>query len=427
MHDIVIGLFFGDEAKGATTDYLCSQKPVDFVVRFSGGPQTAHNVILEDGTHHTFSQFGSGTFRGAKTLLSRFALVNPLNLMREADALEAILGFDPLSLLYVSESSLLITPIHRAANQAREIQRGNGSHGSCGQGIGEARDYLAKFPEDAIVMGDLRDLPILARKMRRYWERIQDNLGMELPGDIDGIISSYADMLRERTLNIITDKEVTEYIRTAKTLVFEGTQGTLLDDYAGFHPHTTWSTTTIHNAQYLLEEAGITRSGYRVIGAMRTYLTRHGHGPFLSEFSKDYDWTQKFPEAHNKRGVFQGNWRVGRLDLNFLDYAIRANDSEVDAIALSHCDVPLDVIERSAIELTLARGDRKAQEDQTTAIFNATLLREIGANDISEALSIATLEELEADIEKVSGAPVLIRAYGPTASDRKWMNPEVSV
>jgi adenylosuccinate synthase len=426
MHNIVIGLLFGDEAKGATTDYLCSVEPVDFVVRFSGGPQTAHNVILEDGTHHTFSQFGSGTFRGAKTLLSRFALVNPLNLINEANALEEVLGFDPLSLLFVSENSLMITPLHRRANQTRERQRGAGAHGSCGQGIGESMDYSIRYPEHAPVIGDLRDLPALRRKLRLYKAWVEINLGVDLEDDVDEIIESYTAMMNERNINIITDYQVIQYIKNAKNLVFEGTQGTLLDENFGFHPHTTWSTTTVKNARWLLEAADIPRSQYRVIGAMRTYMTRHGHGPFLSEFPSDYDWSEKFPEPHNKRGVFQGAWRVGHLDLNFLAYAADANDEQVDAIALSHCDVPLDEIEYTDVRLDAPRrAGHDAQQRMTDAIFAARAKREEGES--YKMLPITELEDLENEIEFATGAKVLIRSYGPTAANRMWMDPEQSV
>src|SRR3954467_7607322 len=83
-HVIVVDLGYGDAGKGTVVDWLCTQGPVQAVVRFNGGGQAAHNVVLPDGRHHTFAQFGSGTLRGVPTHLSRFVVVDPLALTAEA-------------------------------------------------------------------------------------------------------------------------------------------------------------------------------------------------------------------------------------------------------------------------------------------------------------------------------------------------------
>src|SRR5579864_7866772 len=85
---LVQGLGYGDEGKGSIVDYLVRQEKAPLVVRFNGGAQAAHNVVTDDGRHHTFTQFGSGTFAGARTFLSRFMIVNPFTLLTEAKALE---------------------------------------------------------------------------------------------------------------------------------------------------------------------------------------------------------------------------------------------------------------------------------------------------------------------------------------------------
>ena len=76
---VIIGLGFGDEGKGSCVDYNVRAHEADLIVRFNGGAQCAHAVVLEDGRHHTFAQFGSGTLvPGCRTHLSRFMLVNPI-------------------------------------------------------------------------------------------------------------------------------------------------------------------------------------------------------------------------------------------------------------------------------------------------------------------------------------------------------------
>src|ERR1700722_28153 len=85
---VICGLGYGDEGKGATVDYICRTRGVKLICRFNGGPQTAHNVCLEDGRWHTFSQFGSGMFvPDVRTHLSHYMLVNPLNMANEEEHL----------------------------------------------------------------------------------------------------------------------------------------------------------------------------------------------------------------------------------------------------------------------------------------------------------------------------------------------------
>ena len=111
----------GDSGKDGVADWVSSDRPVHAVVRFNGGAQAAHNVVTDDGRHHTFAQFGSGSFTpGVRTHLSRFMLVDPLALAAEAAHLAAVGVRDALDLLTVDRDALLTTPYHRAANRARE-------------------------------------------------------------------------------------------------------------------------------------------------------------------------------------------------------------------------------------------------------------------------------------------------------------------
>lgn len=92
---IVAGIGFGDEGKGATVQYLCANHSATLVIRYNGGSQAGHNVIRFNSAtnseeHHMFSQFGSGSFtEGVRTLLSKYMLVNPGNMLNEAEALES--------------------------------------------------------------------------------------------------------------------------------------------------------------------------------------------------------------------------------------------------------------------------------------------------------------------------------------------------
>ena len=163
---IVVDLGFGDSGKGLLTDYLVRQSSAGVVVRYNGGAQAGHNVVAPDGRHHTFAQFGSGTFvPGVKTFLSRHVVIHPGALLVEGDILAGKGLPDVFSRLRVSENALVITPFHQAANRIRELMRGNGRHGSCGVGVGEAYAYSLTHDDESVRARDLLDPVTLWRKL----------------------------------------------------------------------------------------------------------------------------------------------------------------------------------------------------------------------------------------------------------------------
>jgi len=114
---LVVDLAFGDCGKGTLVDFLTRRCQPTAVVRFNGGPQAGHNVVTPDSRHHTFSQFGSGSFvPGVKTVLSRFMLIEPYALLNEARHLDSISVSDPLSRLIIHRNCLVISPCHQAAS-----------------------------------------------------------------------------------------------------------------------------------------------------------------------------------------------------------------------------------------------------------------------------------------------------------------------
>src|SRR6266516_2642538 len=116
-------------------------------------------------------------------------------------------------------------------------------------------------------------------------------------------------------VTITGDGHLAGLLRRDGCVVFEGAQGVLLDEWRGFHPYTTWSTTTFANAETLLAEAGQTATR---LGVVRCYMTRHGPGPFPTE-----DPTLELPELYNRHGTWQGAFRTGHLDAVALRYAVK--------------------------------------------------------------------------------------------------------
>ncbi|WP_280468180.1 adenylosuccinate synthetase [Nocardia cyriacigeorgica] len=329
-HLIVIDLGFGDAGKGATVDWLCSPEAaldVAAVVRFNGGAQAAHNVVAH-GRHHTFAQFGSGTFSGVPTLLSEHMLVEPIALAAEAETLARLGIADPLALLAVDSRALLTTPIHIAANRAREDARGSSRHGSCGRGIGETAWYA--FGHDAPTVADCLRPGVLSDKLHRlaaHYASIIEPSGHRYE-PIEALVQMYREFAA--AVRIVDDGELARLAGRGR-LIFEGAQGVLLDEWRGFHPHTTWSTVEPRNARAMLAGIGATGS---VLGVTRTYSTRHGAGPLPTE-----DAGLAIREPHNGYGPYQGGFRLGHLDPILLRYAVTVSGG-IDGLVLTHLDAP---------------------------------------------------------------------------------------
>ena len=196
--------------------------------------------------------------------------------------------------------------------------------------------------------------------------------------------------------------------------VFEGAQGVLLDEWRGFHPYTTWSTTTFANAEVLLAEAGETAVR---LGVVRCYLTRHGPGPFVTE-----DPTLEFPEPHNRHGTWQGAFRTGHPDAVALRYAVEVAGG-VDGVVLTH----LDVAARHRLRLCRAyqaggrrlsritpgpERDLRWQEQLTSTLLRA---RPVYDDPVLEDPA----QEWPGIFEEFLGAPVVLRSHGPAAADKR--------
>ncbi len=338
---ITVGLGFGDEGKGAVVDALTRRVGADLVVRYCGGSQAGHNVQLPDGRRHTFSQFGAGTLapERPRTYLGPAVVIDPPAILREADHLEELGIADATELLTVHPRCLVATFWHRALNQIREVSRKGKRHGSCGQGIGEARRYWLRYGQDAIFAADLADVAILRDKLELQRQRtllalqhFVDRIDRDFLRDIDLWERSAADEARDLSEAIREGVTISAETPDYDTAIFEGAQGVLLDEYRGFHPHTTWSTVTTHHAWELVEQ--MEAEAVAVLGITRAYTTRHGEGP-LPTFSPEL--TARLRDPGNPWNRWQGTMRCGWLDLPLLRYAAAAA-GPLDGIVVNHLD-----------------------------------------------------------------------------------------
>lgn len=313
MNYIIQDLGFGDSGKGATVDYLCSTEQIDLVVRYNGGFQAAHNVVLADGRHHCFSQFGSGTLRKVPTFLDRHVIVEPMSLRAEARHLTTLGIADPMGLITIHPDCLVSTMYHQVLNRIQDQRSG---HGSCGVGIGATRSMWAKTG-DGLTWADLHSKRIIRRKLDWVRQWCQDQLvDYSNPGstrsdiniDVDGCVVNAlneAELLYNSAYGVMISESMG--VDRNASVVFEGAQGYGLDEVFGTIPHTTYSNTrptyAVELCEYYLD------SRPKIYGLMRAYETRHGNGPMWEEYPNRL----RIHGEHNQGG-FAGNFRVGRLN-----------------------------------------------------------------------------------------------------------------
>ncbi|HET6250027.1 MAG TPA: adenylosuccinate synthetase [Tepidisphaeraceae bacterium] len=490
---LVVDLAFGDCGKGTIIEYLARTQNARAVVRFNGGPQAGHNVVTPDGRHHTFSQFASAAFvPGVKTILSRFMLIEPYAMLNEASHLAQLGVRNPMASLVIDRRCLVITPAQQAANRLREIARGKGAHGTCGMGIGETMQDAIDHPDLALNAGDLshRDTvirtlrTIQALKVEQLREAIRDfavdaparptnpaqtatsvvgtsaqpaaihgSQASARPADStraaqgyfavqtlldDSWIEVAADNYLQvaRLATIADEPAIHAEMLAPETVVFEGAQGVLLDEYFGFHPHTTWSNTTFANADALLNEAGYAAPRTR-LGVLRSYFTRHGPGPFVSE---NPSLKNQLPEPHNADTGWQGAFRVGLFDAVAARYAIKACGG-LNSLAITHLDrlghLPPQICteyvedgmtartERSIDDPLVRQGERIIDINPhlpATLVCSARRTAALAAcRPIPASIPVLSPAGFIDIVECELGAKVTIASSGPTADQKRML------
>lgn len=343
---VTVDLGFGDAGKGRIVDALVRRYNSKLIVRYNGGCQCAHNVINPDNTHHTFCQFGSGMFvPGTRTLLGQHVMVSPTQMLNEAEVLRnhGITGF--MDRTYVDERCLITTPFHAAVNRLKELARGNSRHGSCGSGIGETRNFAIQWPSMALYAADLcsRDLYMPKLERMRTMLLVEMNGTLASSGDelakqmhvltSPDVLTAVADRfdLFAQCVHIVSADHAWDILRRADIPVFEGAQGVLLDEQHGFAPYHTWSDTTTRHALDMLLTVNYEPF---IVGVTRTYATRHGPGPFVTECSA-LDNTLR--DTHNDTNRWQRKFRVGWFDHAMMRYALDATKG-VNVLAITHVD-----------------------------------------------------------------------------------------
>lgn len=423
----LLGLGFGDCGKGLFTDLLCGAWQAHTVVRFNGGAQAGHNVVLPDGRHHTFSQFGAGSFHaGVASVLARPVVVHPTALRVEEEALRRVGVTDAFARLRIDARCRVTTPFHQAAGRLREWARGAAAHGTCGVGVGETVRQALAAPGDALRYGDLVHRVRALEKLEASRMALRREFADMAPSHPEAAqeLALLADAsLARRWLDAAAPcvrlsppasaDAIGARLARPGTVLFEGAQGVLLDEWRGFHPHTTWSTISAAAVEAVLHDVGID-APVQHLGVLRSYLTRHGPGPLPTH---DCVLDARFAEPHNADEGWQGAFRRGHPDAVLLRYALAAA-GRLDGLVVSH----LDAIDGA--DLRWCTGYRTADGANVASLpFSSELdldhqhaLTQLlqGAQPLYEPKPISTAQGWLERAEAFSGLPVRFGAFGPT-------------
>ncbi|MBX6388343.1 MAG: adenylosuccinate synthase [Frankia sp.] len=411
---VLIGAQWGDEGKGKATDLLGGA--VDYVVRYQGGNNAGHTVVIGDETY-ALHLIPSGVLRpDCVPVIGNGVVIDPGVLLSEMAGLEAR-GVATGRLL-VSANAHLIMPHHRALDRVTERYLGKARIGTTGRGIGPA--YGDKVARTGIRVQDLLDPGILRQKLElalREKNQVLAKVYNRRKIEVDAVVEEYLGYAEKLGPHIAdTSLVLDKALREGKVVLLEGSQGTLLDVDHGSYPFVTSSNPTAGGAA---TGAGIGPTRItRVIGIIKAYTTRVGAGPFPTEL--DNEVGDELRRVGGEFGVTTGRARrTGWFDAVIARYAVRVNGltdlflTKLDVLS-GFRTIPVCV----AYEID---GTRVTEMPMTQTEFHhaVPVYEELPGweEDISKVTSFEGLPPAARDyvraLEEMSGAPISAIGVGP--------------
>ncbi|MGW6623790.1 adenylosuccinate synthase [Nocardia sp. NPDC055002] len=412
---VLIGAQWGDEGKGKATDLLGER--LQWVVRYQGGNNAGHTVVLPNGDKFALHLIPSGILTpGVKNVIGNGVVVDPGVLLDELAGLEER-GVDTSGLL-LSADAHLIMPYHVAIDKVTERFLGNRKIGTTGRGIGPC--YQDKVARVGVRVADVLDEKILTQKVEAALEfknqvlvKIYNRRALDPQQVVDEVLEQ-AESFKHRISD--TRLELNLALERGDTVLLEGSQGTLLDVDHGTYPFVTSSNPTAGGAAV---GSGIGPNKIdTVLGILKCYTTRVGSGPFPTELFDNFG--EFLAKNGGEVGVTTGRARrCGWFDAVISRYATRVNG--VTDYFLTKLDVlsGLDTVPICvAYEID---GKRVEQMPTTQTEFHHAkpIYEELPGwwEDISQA---RTFEELPANaqayvlrLEELSGARISCIGVGP--------------
>ena len=316
----VIGAQWGDEGKGKVVDWLASR--ADIVVRFQGGHNAGHTLVVGDETYK-LSLLPSGLVRGKIGIIGNGVVIDPDALLAEIEKVKAQgVEVTPNS-LRIAENATLILPMHPALDRAREAARGDRKIGTTGRGIGPA--YEDKVARRAIRVADLAEPQTLADKLDElllHHNTLLQGLGAETFSKEDLLARLIA--LAPKLLPFAEPhwEPLEQARRAGRRILFEGAQAVMLDVDHGTYPYVT-SSNTVAAAAASGAGLGPAAVGF-VLGIAKAYSTRVGAGPFPTELTGEDG--ERIRKAGNEFGAVTGRpRRCGWFDVPLLRYTAMIN------------------------------------------------------------------------------------------------------
>ncbi|MBS1723630.1 MAG: adenylosuccinate synthase [Armatimonadetes bacterium] len=328
---VIVGAQWGDEAKGKLVDVLSTE--ADFVVRFSGGNNAGHTVIVGDDVFKFHLLPAGILYPHVTAVLGAGMVVCPVSLLEEIDRTKAMRP--GLGKLVVSSAAHVVFPYHRLLDQLEEEARGKNKIGTTSRGIGPA--YTDKVQRTGIRMGEFVDPPVFRERLGEVLAVKNKLLAMfgHPPLDFESLFAEY-NAYAERMAPHVASCEgmLQDAVRNGQKVMFEGAQGTFLDLDHGTYPYVT-SSHPIAGGACLGTGIGPRDIG-SVLGVCKSYATRVGSGPFPTELLDDTG--DRIREQGHEYGTTTGRpRRCGWMDLVALKHSCRVNS--MSGLVITRIDV----------------------------------------------------------------------------------------
>lgn len=413
----VFGAQWGDEGKGRFVDYLAHE--ADIVVRYQGGNNAGHTIIVNDVTYKLHLIPAGSLYDGKLCVIGNGVVVDPGALLEEMDLL--VQKGVSLKQLKISDRAHMVMPYHKLLDGISEDKAGDAQIGTTRRGIGPC--YTDKAARLGLRMCDLL-ADSFADKLKAALalknEIITKIHGKE-PLAFEPILEAFLGY-RERLRPYICDtvRLCHDYYRQGKKLLFEGAQGMLLDIDFGTYPFVT-SSHPISGGVSIgtgLPPAALTE----VVGVVKAYTTRVGTGPFVTELLCETG--EKIREKGHEYGATTGRpRRCGWLDLVIVDYAVRVGG--ITSIALSRMDT-LGGFDQVKVCVAYDIGGRTTK-DFPASLDDIAIAKPVykdfegWSSDISHVRTYQELPKPARDyiefIESETGVPVSMIGVGPERSE----------
>ncbi|MEA3485151.1 MAG: adenylosuccinate synthase [Candidatus Aerophobetes bacterium] len=346
---VIVGAQWGDEGKGKIIDFLA--KEADAVVRFQGGSNAGHTVVVNN-EKFIFHLVPSGILHpGKKCIIGNGVVVDPKVLVNEIKELESR-GVE-LNNLCLSSEAHVVMPYHIKIEEMEEEQRGEKKIETTKRGIGPA--YTDKISRRGIRIADLLEKETLTQKLKINFGWLRSLYGLNF--SLKDTLEEYLEYGKELKKYITdTPRLVYELMQEGKNILFEGAQGTLLDVDHGTYPYVTSSNST---AGGVCTGVGIGPTQIdKVLGVAKAYVTRVGEGPFPTEIKGEMG------ELLKNRGKEYGSTtgrprRCGWFDEVILRCAVRING--LNGLILTKLDV-LDTLDEIKICVAYKYKDQVIRE-----------------------------------------------------------------